>query len=431
MLDLFQNLRIAEENLHPKFKILRDILKLTGEQEVLKEWTDGFIDRDNKIIKEFQTTFHSSFWEFYLFSFFKEAGFEIDFSKNSPDFIISKPEKILVEAVVSNIKKDGRTENTRNQDDLWSMLIPPYLRKDFYNNLDESIVRHSNAITSKNKKYIDQYSNLKWVNGNEPFVIALSACDQVNYGNEFYYPLMALLYGFYFDVKTEEYIKKDFIIKPNTKKAQIPLNIFLNMEHISAIIFSCTTTLGKLKSLAISQEKSDKITNFVMSIRHDDEFPHYKIQEVTKNTPEYLSDGVFIFHNPYAKNPLSKELFQKTNAVHITIKDNALSFYGKNIPIVSRFNSPKIPEELKRMIQYKTICEFNRMCDDNKWTDAEWIVENLTEDEMLKLLELQIICLENKLCEINFEDLKKMHLDNIRHYTDLNDSHFIIPRHEH
>lgn len=57
-------------------------------------------------------------------------------------------------------------------------------------------------------------------------------------------------------------------------------------------------------------------------------------------SPEYLSDGLFIFHNPFAKHPLTKELFNKTNVLNIEFnqKDESLAFYGNNLPIVSRLN---------------------------------------------------------------------------------------------
>ncbi len=88
MIDLF-SITTKKEKLHPKYETIKNHLFLTGEYDILKDWIDGFEDRDNKIVYEFQTTFHSSFWEFYLFAVFKEAGFEIDFTKNRPDFIIN------------------------------------------------------------------------------------------------------------------------------------------------------------------------------------------------------------------------------------------------------------------------------------------------------------------------------------------------------
>ncbi|MEN2399336.1 hypothetical protein GKZ90_0006080 [Flavobacterium sp. MC2016-06] len=339
-LDLFKKIaEIDECNLHPKFKFLRDNPMLIGERNVLTNWTDGFIDRDNKIIKEFQTTFHSSFWEFYLFRVFKELDFEIDFTKDRPDFIINYPEKFFIEAVVSNIKKEGRDEETRNAEDVSSMIVPPHKQSDFHEVMDEAIVRNSNAILSKSEKYINKYINCDWVDSDKPFVIALSSFDQVNYGREHFYPMLALLYGHYFHPKLDDYESKESILKLGTNSS-IPLGLFKDesYEHISAIIFSCTVTLGKLTSLSISNGESDVQLNGVINVRHDYEYPHYKPQVVTMDNPEYLSDSLFIFHNPLAKNKLNPEIFKNSNVIQVIPKNGQLSFEGENTPIYSRLN---------------------------------------------------------------------------------------------
>ncbi|MDH2274506.1 hypothetical protein [Moraxella porci] len=306
-MNLFEQINIGEEKLHPKFLILKNQM-IFGERQIINDWIKEFVDRDNKIVKEFQTTFHSSFWEFYLNALFKEAGFSIDYSKNRPDFIITSPTPFYVEAVVSNIKKQGITEDQRTYDDLFQNITSFYLRENFENQLYEAITRYSLSINEKKKKYEEKYSKLEYVNKDLPFVIALSGYEQISYGNNFVFPLMALLYGRVYDNKTNTYHDKDTIPKPNTN-SKIPIGLFLKEEYsnISAIIFSCTITLGKLTSLAISHGYFNP--NGVITIRQDNEFPTYKIQEVSKETPEYLSDGVFIFHNPLAKNPLDKNLF--------------------------------------------------------------------------------------------------------------------------
>lgn len=101
-----------------------------------------------QIVKEFQTTFHSSFWEFYLNALFKEAGFSIDYSKNRPDFIITSPTPFYVEAVVSNIKKQGITEDQRTYDDLFQNITSFYLRENFENQLYEAITRYSLVVVN-------------------------------------------------------------------------------------------------------------------------------------------------------------------------------------------------------------------------------------------------------------------------------------------
>ena len=59
-------------------------------REIIEQWAEGFQDRDGKILKEFQTSFHSTFWEFYIFQLLKDMGLKdnIDFSKNKPDLFV-------------------------------------------------------------------------------------------------------------------------------------------------------------------------------------------------------------------------------------------------------------------------------------------------------------------------------------------------------
>lgn len=343
-LDLFKKLDDVDENaLHPKYKFLQDNSLLDGEREILTNWTEGFVDRDNKIIKEFQTTFHSSFWEFYLYKVFKEAGFNIDFTYDRPDFMIISPLEINIEAVVSNIKQGGVADESRNLDNILSMLEPPHLQENYREFLDEAIVRNSSAILSKSKKYLSNYSNCGWIKSETPFIIALSSYGQIDYGREYYYPLLALLYGLYFNPSKKDFDVVTEIIKPNTT-SPIPVGIFndKSLEHISAIIFSCTTTLGKLTSLSISQSLSTLQLNTVINIRQDYEAPIYKIQMISPDNQEELSDGLFIFHNPFAKNKISKDAFGTTNIFQVTFDDRNLVFEGENLPIVSRFNIPQM-----------------------------------------------------------------------------------------
>lgn len=113
---------ITDEQLHPKYKLIKDNLMGSGERIILQQWIDGMVDRDNKMLHEFQTTFYSCFWEFYLHACFKEAGFVLNQTHNRPDFIIETPTKIYVEAVVANIKDKGRPESERNMSDLYGYV---------------------------------------------------------------------------------------------------------------------------------------------------------------------------------------------------------------------------------------------------------------------------------------------------------------------
>ena len=51
ILDIFDpKLGVRKEGWHPKVKLL-DRLEFIGQKKILENWTDGFQDRDGKIIK--------------------------------------------------------------------------------------------------------------------------------------------------------------------------------------------------------------------------------------------------------------------------------------------------------------------------------------------------------------------------------------------
>ena len=60
-------------DLHDKYKLLNSYDGMFF-REIIEQWAEGFQDRDGKILKEFQTSFHSTFWEFYIFQLLKDMG---------------------------------------------------------------------------------------------------------------------------------------------------------------------------------------------------------------------------------------------------------------------------------------------------------------------------------------------------------------------
>ncbi len=360
ILKLFEKLPdILDEKLHSKFKLLLKP-EFYRHREIIQGWVEGFVDRDNKIIKEFQTTFHSSFWEFYLFALFKELNFELDQTHDRPDFIIKAPEEIYIEAVVPEINdKTGIPESMRDMDDIISMFIPPYEQTDFYKVLDEAIIRQSNSILKKRNNYIKNYSKCDWID-EKPYVIALSSYDQINYGREFIYPMLALLYGMYYVPEKEDYEIRNSVKKDNG--ADIPIGIFNNPDYsnISAIIYSSTITIGKLTSLSISNGKRSTI-NEVYGLYKDykDSDKPYKLNIVSPETPEELSDGVFIFHNPNAKHKLPLTYFESSNITQYFINDSELNFSLDSRVLVARIDTIPLPGMDTTIIEY--VRHYNKM----------------------------------------------------------------------
>ncbi|CZQ95577.1 Hypothetical protein Tpal_1912 [Trichococcus palustris] len=344
--DLFISIPI-KNSLHPKFLMLRDNSNFIFHRHLLNEWFSGFQDRDNKIVKEFQTTFHSSFWEIFLFKVFQELNFNVDFTHNRPDFILKSSNlgtEIYVEATVANIRYGGDPESSRTFENISSMFTPPQLIPDFEQELDECIVRYSNSLRTKSEKYKKDYRNCSWVSNQNPYVIALSSYDQVNYGREYIFGIIALLYGMYYSKDNNTFIKKDFIRKKETN-AKISLDIFNSKEYddVSAVIFTSNCTIGKLTALVRSQNENYKL-NDVFNLYQDflDESMRFKVQYTTTESPEILTDGLWVFHNPNAKNKLSVFDFWDRGITQICIEDGKVHMYGNYCTTISRMDITSI-----------------------------------------------------------------------------------------
>lgn len=382
-LDLFKDIeRKKKTKVSEKYLLLKSNEMLEEQRKILENWTEGFVDRDNKIVDEFQKNFHSSFWEFYLYAVFKELGFEMDMSKEMPDFIITDPMRINIEAVIPNISRDGRPESDRKLEETLGGMHPIFEQENFEEIIKEAIIRQSSSISSKNEKYFKTYKSKEWFKDDIPFVLALGSFDQVNYGREYVYPMVALLYQFYYEKGTGNFVRREKVKKING--AEIDLGIFNDKsnEHISAILYSCTLTIGKLTALA----KSSGIIGYhnqnrVLNVRADADWPHYKIQEVEEANPEELVDGLFLFHNPNAKTKLPLSIFENSGIVQAHIVDGIIRYESSNLPLVARVNSSSIfLGSDPRSVIFSMFSNYNKDVD---FDNEDEILEKLKDNESM------------------------------------------------
>ncbi|MBE0744407.1 hypothetical protein, partial [Escherichia coli] len=186
----------------------------------------------------------------------------------------------------------------------------------------EAIIRLSSAITQKDRKYNSSYSKLDHVKG-KAFVLAVAPFEQPYFNLQYDRAIRAVLYSDY--VNEDAYLDNpelypegppnqhlDYITKDNG--TEVPLGFFCDnqYENISAIIFNCNATWGKVVALANKNNPNGQISS-VWAVP-----PEGKPKGIICKPSEYnenILDGLMIFHNPYAKNPLSPHVFRSDRVV--------------------------------------------------------------------------------------------------------------------
>lgn len=311
-IDLFTPV-VPQDRFHKAFSALYGGAK-GCEREVLNGWADGFVDRDGKFVKEFQTTFDSSFWELYLHAAFTELGFRSDFQQSRPDFCIITPELFNVEATVS-LHASGTSPVTETN--------PLEMPRDYNEFNRQAIIRLSNSIHSKHKKYLESYSQLSHV-GDRPFVIAVAPFDRPHFYLQAQRAVEALLYRYYVD--EENYLRthpnRDVPLRPQdlshvTKDsgAKLDLGLFCNesMPEISAVIQSSAATWSKVRAM------SDDPDVMIEAIYEDRANGGMKVfRGPNERYEESVLDGLRVYHNPFAKNPLDPSLFSRPEIFQAT-----------------------------------------------------------------------------------------------------------------
>lgn len=295
---------VSEADQHPNF---RTLLKQDNQFncDVLNGWASGFQDRDGKFVKEFQTTFDSSFWELYLFAVLKHFGMSVDFSVPSPDFFVTTNGGMNIEATVA-LHAQG--------------LPPEYAERkanDIPKDLNElnrqTMLRIRNSIDTQYKKYSKIYASLDHV-ANRPFVLAITAFDGPYARLACQRAIEAVLYGYYVD--EEEFLRQGGTLEKQRLSAvrkenlnEVPLAVF-GMEEfawLSAVVFISCASWGKVR--AQSSDPNPNIFFQAVRLNASGVIPHV-VHARKSNYSESLLDGLRVYHNPSATHKLDVNTFR-------------------------------------------------------------------------------------------------------------------------
>ena len=332
MIDLFKPLpNVKELN-----KNLGNYIKSSSEsgKNVIRGWFEGFIDRDNKFVYEFQTSFESMLWELYCFAMLKEMKCEVDFSYNRPDFVVKSPHRFLIECTVV------REENGKPKESDFKEKCKP--SQDLAARTDYATVRMLNSINTKLKKYKEGYCTLEHVAG-LPYIVAVTPFEQARFQDTGMEAIRKILWAETVRKVNGNYITEDFKKIKKRDNLYLDMGIFLNdsYKEISGVLFSNLATVSKPDCIAsvpnmiilnerfnphsqkanvtinyTSTHKTEKDimrlafeyrnqTERIINSNYSDRFQINK--SIRHGYSETLTDGLHLFINPFAKIPLSRD----------------------------------------------------------------------------------------------------------------------------
>lgn len=300
-MDLFTP-QIDPSRQHRVFKMLLEE-RYAAERAVLTEWAAGYTDRDGKFVQEFQMTFESGLWELYLNASIRACGMKTDTSFASPDFVVTEPLPLCMEATIAGPAQGGKPPIGYEIAD-----IP----EDFTQFNVQASIRICNSFSAKVKRYREYYAKLAHV-ADQPFVIAIASFDRPGAHFAASRPVMAALYGLYHDeaatsAEAEKVVSYNVNAAPKSETVNVPLCLFCDdtFADVSAVIYSSLATWGKVRALADNPSAHTVYTTF-----HPREGSIYpEIRKTLKGRyQEHLLDGMWVLHNPFAKSPIPDGVF--------------------------------------------------------------------------------------------------------------------------
>ncbi|KQY88267.1 hypothetical protein [Pelomonas sp. Root1444] len=315
-MDLFTPV-VQEGRWHRVFEmILRG--DYAAERAVFSQWAQGFIDRDNKFVKEFQTSFEPCLWELYLYASLKEMALPVDFSHHAPDFVVRGPAPFAMEATIAAPPAGGKPPVGWTQDD-----IPQDLNQ--FN--VEASLRICNSFSSKVKRYRDFYATLKHVAG-KPFVVAIGAYDRPLSHLAALRPVIAAFYGLYHDEEATardatEVVSYNVSAAPKNETVNIDMALFCDDAYrdVSAVVYSSLATWGKVRAVAENPNAKTFYTTF-----HPQKGTIHPqvLRRLKRDYSEHLLDGMVVLHNPYADRPLPDKAFDHPRVAHFRVDETGL-----------------------------------------------------------------------------------------------------------
>ncbi|MFD5213114.1 hypothetical protein [Microbacterium sp. NPDC058345] len=312
--------KVAKESkLHERFKYLRDSPSAVAAKRLIEVAMRWYENQDGSYIEQFQTTgFDARVWELYLWAVLREAGHQVEQPKPAPDF--------LARGIVGDFYVEATTSNPPPA----NQVVPlPVTEADIFEYVHNYLpTRFSGPLWTKlNDK---GYWTRDGLDLTIPFAIAIQDFHQDLSMTWSQSALFEYLYG----VRVEEIETDGKVQRVEVPVAQLkwgpkvlPSGFFKlpDSERVSAVAFNAAGTLSKFNRMGIAAGMGDPS----VSVKHEGRRfskDNTGVEEpfslpASADYEEDWIDGLTVFHNPNALNPLPFEAFP--GAAHV-FEENGL-----------------------------------------------------------------------------------------------------------
>lgn len=285
---------------------------------MMEELALWFKDPDGVFIRALQgNEFNSRLFELYLHAVFYELDFEIDRSHPQPDYCLSKgTRRLFIEA--TTVAED---ENIQP-----SLLNSETLRDIQRHAAEVMPFKFSRALLNKVKHRPEperlHYWQLKHV-CDHPFVIALQ-----DYSRSMSMVFSSLvLQEYLYGLRINEDGNIETLERHVLGERSIPSNFFAQdrHKHVSAVMLATQATIPKFNRMGrLAGLRSPNSIAIVTGSRTDHEGVPRPFRSVVdrRNYIELWHEGIYIFHNPNAVQPLDIDLFP--HVIHVFQKDKGI-----------------------------------------------------------------------------------------------------------
>ncbi|WP_203818137.1 hypothetical protein [Paractinoplanes ferrugineus] len=310
--------KVPDNKANPLFLNFRDSPAFRPARVLMDAIYSQYRDKDGSFIQEFQTRgFSARVWELSLFAYLQEAELEIDESFVFPDYVITAPHPMAIEAATS--------QPAENAPKVQSAAVSSVVPSDLVEGQRELVFQVAKALRRK-LLHRNAAGLAYWQHphtAGRPFVIAVEAFH--NSSSLFYSDAVIIQYlygqrpvGEHDELGTLT-IKSESIGTHHWKGREIPSGLFDLPEaaDLSAVLFSNGSTVSQFNRIAVQEGigLSEKI--IVMRLgtclnrdpNASEPAPFEYIVGEADAPYESFSQVLTVMHNPNAKVPLPDGAF--------------------------------------------------------------------------------------------------------------------------